>query len=436
MQHVFPRIISLIAMTITSIAAMAFNISGRIVDSNNEAMPDATVRLLSARDSSYIGGTTANSKGFFRLSNVKSGKYILQCTFIGYDAATKDVTVAETDIRLRPIAMTESSILLKEITATGVKTQIKVKEDTIEFNADSYKTQPNAVVEDLLKRLPGVEVGSDGKITANGKEVKKILVDGKEFFSDDPKVATKNLPVDMVDKLQVVDRQSDLARLTGVDDGEEETVINLTVKKGMNNGWFGSAEVGYGTDDRYKSGFIVNRFWNGNQITVIGSANNINELGFTDGNSGRFRRFGGDNGITTSQTLGINFNVGKEEIFRVGGNVMYSHTDRNSRQTQNRQYLFADSTSYEESAKRANDAGHNIRADFRLKWEPDKYNTFEFKPRVSFNFNDSESLDSTLTLAGNYSPVNKSFNTGISDGNSFEFRGELVYNHKFRQRKG
>lgn len=423
-------------LALTSATAFAYNISGRIVDNNSEALPDATIRLLSARDSSYITGATSNSKGFYRISNVKSGKYILQCTFIGYDTTTKDVTVAETDVRVRPIAMTESSILLKEITATGVKTQIKVKEDTIEFNADSYKTQPNAVVEDLLKRLPGVEVGSDGKITANGKEVKKILVDGKEFFSDDPKVATKNLPVDMVDKLQVVDRQSDLARLTGVDDGEEETVINLTVKKGMNNGWFGSAEVGYGTDDRYKGGFIVNRFWDGNQITIIGSANNINELGFTDGNSGRFRRFGGDNGITTSQTLGINFNVGNEEIFRVGGNVMYSHTDRNSRQTQNRQYLFADSTSYEESAKRANDAGHNIRADFRMKWEPDEYNTFEFKPRVSFNFNDSESLDSTLTLAGNYSRVNKSFNSGISDGKSFEFSGQLVYNHKFSQRKG
>ena len=187
MQHVFPLFMYLMSFTITSIAAMAFNISGRIVDSNNEAMPDATVRLLSARDSSYIGGTTANSKGFFRLSNVNSGTYILQCTFIGYDTATKNVTVAETDVRVRPIAMTESSILLKEITATGVKTQIKVKEDTIEFNADSYKTQPNAVVEDLLKRLPGVELGSDGKITANGKEVKKILVDGKECFSEGKK---------------------------------------------------------------------------------------------------------------------------------------------------------------------------------------------------------------------------------------------------------
>lgn len=432
------RLSLLLIGLVFTLTASAFNISGRIIDGNQAALPDATVRLLNAKDSTYINGTTSNSKGFFNITGIKSGKYIVQCTFIGYDTASKDVAVGNTDVRLRPITMTESSIMLQETTVRGVKTQITVKEDTIEYNADSYKTQPNAVVEDLLKRLPGVEVDSDGKIKANGKEVKKILVDGKDFFADDPKVATKNLPVDMIDKLQVVDRQSDLARLTGVDDGEEETVINLTVKKGMNNGWFGSAEVGYGTDDRYKGGFIVNRFWDGNQITIIGSANNINELGFSDGNSGRFRRFGGDNGITTSQTLGVNFNVGKEEIFRVGGNVMYSHTDRNSRQMQNRQYLFTDSTSNAQSGKRSNDEGHNIRADFRLKWEPDEYNTLEFKPRLSFNFNDSESIDSILTLAGDaaHSPVNKSFNSGIADGKSYEFGGELVYNHKFRQRKG
>ena len=154
--------------------------------------------------------------------------------------------MADKDVNAGTITLSESSHVLAETTVTAVKTPIKVMQDTVEFNADSYKTRPNAVVEDLLKRLPGVEVDTDGKITANGKEVTKILVDGKEFFSDDPKVASKNLPVNMVDKLQVVERKSDLARMTGVDDGEDETVINLTVKKGMKNGWFGTVEAGYG----------------------------------------------------------------------------------------------------------------------------------------------------------------------------------------------
>ncbi len=437
-MRIFGVVAMLLAMVVLSSSVSAASISGMLKDTNGEPMIEATVRVLNATDSAFIKGTTADAKGRFYVDGLGKGRYILQCTYIGFNAAYKNVTISDKSVRLKSIVMEESSILLKETTVTGVKTQITVKEDTVEFNADSYKTQPNAVVEDLLKRLPGVEVGTDGKITANGKEVTKILVDGKEFFSDDPKVATKNLPVNMIDKLQVVDRKSDLARLTGVDDGEDETVINLTVKKGMKNGWFGSAEVGYGTDDRYKAGFIVNRFWNDNQITVVGSANNINELGFTDGNSGRFRRFGGGNGITTSQTFGVNFNVGKDEIFRVGGNVMYSHSDNNSRQLQNRQYLFEDSTSYAETGKASRDKGHNLRADFRLQWNPDSFNTFEFRPRLSFNFNDSESIDSTMTFAGDRmrTPVNRSLNIGASDGRSFEFGGEMVYNHKFRSRPG
>ena len=182
----------------------------------------------------------------------------------------------------------------------------------------------------------------------------------------------------MIDKLQVVDRKSDEARLTGVDDGEDETVINLTVKKGMNQGWFGNAEVGYGTDDRYAASFNVNRFWNGNQITFLGNFNNTNQIGFTDSNGNRFRRFGGNRGITTSRALGINFNIGNEEIFRVGGDVMYSNTDRDTRNRQDKQWLFTDSTSFENIKRIARDRGNNLRADFRMVWKPDSFNTLEF----------------------------------------------------------
>lgn len=326
--------------------------------------------------------------------------------------------------------------MLREAEVVGVRTPVKVMQDTVEYNADAYRTQPNAVVEDLLKRLPGVEVDSEGKITANGKSVSKILVDGKEFFADDPTVASRNLPVNMVDKLQVVDRKSDLARITGVDDGEEETVINLTVKKGMNNGWFGNAEAGYGTDDRYKANFIVNRFWNGNQLTLLGNFNNVNELGFNDGMSGRFRRFGGDNGITTSQSVGLNFNIGHEEIFRVGGNLMYSHTDRDTRTSSARTYIFPDSSSFFDSEKYSLDKGHNVRADFRIQWNPDSMNTFEFRPRFNFSHNDSWSNSGSLTRNGLLENVTQSRNEQQSLGKSYEFGGRLIYNHKFRSRPG
>lgn len=319
----FPRFAALflpLILLLIPASVFAADITGLIKDANTaDPLMEASVRLLSAKDSSFVAGVTSGLDGRFALKGVKSGRYILAITYIGYADHTQPVNVAKSNLRLGAIDMRESTQMLKDVTVVAAKTPIKVMEDTIEFNADSYHTQPNAVVEDLLKRLPGVEVDSDGKITSNGKEIKKILLDGKEFFSDDPQVASKNLPVSMIDKLQVVDRKSDLARLTGVDDGEDETVINLTVKKGMNEGWFGNVEAGYGTDDRYMGSFNVNRFWNGNQVTFLGNFNNINQLGFTDSNGNRFRRFGGTNGITSSRALGLNFNIGKDEIIRVGG---------------------------------------------------------------------------------------------------------------------
>jgi hypothetical protein len=430
-------------ITVASVAAIsiissyAFNITGNVKDSSGEPLEGASLRLLAPRDSALVSGVVAKKEGVFNFTNINNGNYILETSFIGYDTQYKNVTVKNGALNVGSITLSEGALTLREAVVVGIKTPMKVMEDTIEFNADSYKTRPNAVVEDLLKRLPGVEVSSDGKITANGKEVTKILVDGKEFFSDDPKVASKNLPVNIVEKLQVVDRKSDLARLTGVDDGEEETVINLTVKKGMQNGWFGNAEAGYGTDSRYKGSFNVNRFWNGNQITLLGAINNINDPGFTDGGS-RFRRFGGDNGVTVSRVLGLNFNVGNDEKFRVGGDIMYSNTDRDTRTRQNRQYLFTDSTSYLDTRKVSKDKGHNVRADFRIEWKPDSFNTFDIRPSMSYNYNKSISADSSTTTAGDLarSLVNRSINNATSSGNSWEFGLRAIYNHSFRSRPG
>lgn len=420
------------------LGALGAVVRGSVDDDMGDALPLATVRLLAASDSTFVKGTKTNSKGAFAIGGVKDGRYVVEVTYVGLARSLTPVTVKGSDARLPKIVMQQSAISLKGVTVTGVKTAIKVKEDTVEFNADSYKTQPNAVVEDLLKRLPGVEVDADGKITANGKEVTKILIDGKEFFSDDPKVASKNLPVNMVDKLQVVDRKSDLARLTGVDDGEDETVINLTVKPGMKNGYFGTAEAGYGTMGRYKGSFNVNKFWNDNQVTLLGNFNNVNELGFTDSNGNRFRRFGGTNGINVSQALGLNFNVGRGEQFRVGGDVLYSHSDRESVESRERQYLFTDSTSFASTARRSRDRGHNVRGDFRLEWRPDSFNILDFRPNFSWNYNKSESIDSTLTLAGDPSRtrVNQSFNDQHSTGRSFEMGARLIYTHNFKRRRG
>lgn len=428
-------LLALSALSAISIPAAV--ITGRVNDAAGEPLPDATVRVLSAQDSTFVTGAAADAEGRFRIADVKAGKYIVQANYIGYTPQYQNVSVsADGRARLKPFALNESSIMLKEAVVVGVQTPIKVMEDTVEYSAAAYHTQPNAVVEDLLKRLPGVEVGTDGSITANGKTVSKVLVDGKEFFSDDPKVASKNLPANLIDKLQVVDRKSDMARLTGVDDGEDETVINLSFKKGMNQGWFGTAEAGYGTDDRYMASFNVNRFWNGNQITLLGNFNNTNQIGFTDSNGGRFRRFGGNNGITTSRALGLNFNVGKEEIIRVGGDIMWSNTDANSIMRKDREYLFEDHSTYSKIRQNIRDRGNNFRGDFRVLWKPDSFNTLEFRPNFSLNFNKSDDKELTSYLNSRLELVSDNNATSHSDGDSYEAGGRLIYSHNFMRHRG
>lgn len=434
----FTRLALLLTLLAVSVStSIAANITGIVKDlDTKEPLLEAAVKLVTANDSSFVAGTTTDIDGKFSLTGVKAGKYLLTVSYIGYADLEKPVTVGSSNLRLGVLSLKEASHMLGEVSVVAVKTPIKVMEDTVEYNADSYHTQPNAVVEDLLKRLPGVEVGTDGSITANGKTISKFLVNGKEFFSDDPQVASKNLPANLVDKLQVVDRKSDMARLTGVDDGEDETVINLTFKKGMDQGWFGTAEGGYGTDDRYMGSFNVNRFRNGNQITLLGNFNNTNQIGFTDSNGSRFRRFGGNNGITESRALGLNFNVGKEEIIRVGGDIMWSNTDAKTITKQERQYLFEDYSTYSKIDKAVRDRGNNFRGDFRVLWKPDSFNTLEFRPNFSLNFNKSNDNEVTSYFNSSMDKVSDNTARSYSKGDSYEFGGRLIYSHNFKRHRG
>lgn len=442
----------LIASFLLPLVAVAQNVTirGVVRDAvDNEPLPRVSVRLLQAKDSAYVAGTTGDNQGLFVLNPVPHGKYIAQFTFLGYQTQCVNVTttIGRSRYNMGEILMSTGDVMLAEATVVGKAPEVVVKEDTVEFNADSYKTQPSAVVEDLLKRLPGVEVDETGKITANGKEVTKILLDGKEFFSDDPKVASKNIPVEMVQKLQVVDRKSDLARITGVDDGEEETVINLTIKPGMKQGWFGEIQGGYGyrlmnsdntSPHRYQGGAMVNYIKDDDQFTLILNSNNVNSMGFTDQGQGQFRRWGGNNGIATSHSLGLNFNVGKEEIFRVGGDVMYSYNDRYTEKRSDRQDFFTDSTSYSDARSVSNDIGQQINGRFRIQWNPDSLNTFEFRPRISVNFNDSRLLEESNAFAGDAarSQVNRNYNLNNSNGVSLRTSGELIYNRQLASKPG
>ena len=278
-------ILFLILLIMPAYAQKGVDITGTVIEEGtNEPIEQATVRLLSVKDSSMIGGIATSRNGSFMLKNIKNGSYLLHVSFVGFDPLYQPlrVTGKTNPVKLGKLALTDGAIQLGEAVVIGKAPEVTVRNDTMEYNADSYKTTEGSMLEDLLKKMPGVEVDSEGKITVNGKEIKKVLIDGKEFFSDDPKVASKNLPSKMIDKVQVLDKLSDMAKMTGFDDGEEETVINLTVKPGMKQGWFGNAFAGYGSEDRYEGNFMVNRFINNNQLTLMGGINNTNNMGFSD----------------------------------------------------------------------------------------------------------------------------------------------------------
>lgn len=425
--------------TFTSVAVAAI-VKGRVVDSDSQPLQGVTTQIIQYPDSVRKGYMITTAKGGFSFKGINPGNYVINLSMVGMDDIRKIIEVKDTTTTLDvgTLTMTETSVTLNDAVVTAVKAAVVAKQDTIEFNAGSFKTQANASVEDLLKKLPGVEVDSDGKITSGGKTVSKILVDGKEFFGDDTKMATKNLPSELVDKVQVVDRKSDLARITGVDDGEEETVINLTVKKNMKNGWFGTVEGGYGTDKRYEGKFNISTFTDNNQISIVGGANNTNDLGFMDSGRGRFSSFGSSGGITASQQLGLNFNLGKTDKFRVGGNIFYTHTDRDAESATNTEYRQTGRNEFKSSTSSTRDKGHNLRADLRMEWKIDPNNTLDFRPQFSFNNRNTQSWGESYMYNNGFGGdlINSDISKKFNHGTSYNASGRLIFNHNFSSKPG
>lgn len=419
------------------------DVTGTVIEEgNNEPIEQATVRLLNVKDSTMVGGVASSRNGNFTLKGIKTGSYLLHVSFVGFDPLYQPlrITGKNNPVNVGKLALSDGSIMLGEAVVIGKAPEVVVRNDTVEYNADSYKTTEGAVLEDLLKKMPGVEVDSEGKITVNGKEIKKVLIDGKEFFSDDPKVASKNLPSKMIEKVQVLDRLSDMARMTGFDDGDEETVINLTVKPGMKQGWFGNAFAGYGSDDRYEGNFMINRFINNDQITIMGGLNNTNNMGFSDIASNMFSNMGGrrsrrtggvGNGITSSGNGGLNFSKEFNSKLTLGGNIRYSHSDNDAESRTNRtNFLPNDSSTIYNELNKSNTKSDNIGADLRMEWKPDTATQIIFQP--SFNYSNSHNSESgsfnTLTNRGD--TVNIGESNYLSDGEGYNVNARLEFSRK------
>ena len=260
-----------------------YEVTGKVIDeTTKEPLEASTVYAESIQDSTMVSYTISDQTGNFVLDlNSAQEKLNLFITYNGYTPVKKVITLSKKSIALGEIALALQAEQLEGVSVVGERVPIKISKDTLEFNANSFKTRPDANVEDVLKKLPGVEVDTDGKITVNGKEVNKVLVNGQVFFSDDPKVATKSLPKEIIDKIQISDTKSKTQEFTG-DDGDGETkTINITIKKDKNKGYMGRASLGYGTDERYQVNGLLNYFKDKERISFIASSNNINNAGFS-----------------------------------------------------------------------------------------------------------------------------------------------------------
>ena len=431
-------------------------VTGTVIDGDDKSpVGQATVQLLSLPDSAMVVGNVTNNNGVFSIA-ARPGKYLLKVSFVGYLTQEKPLllNVNKPAVNIGTVTLPTDAIMLGEAVIVAEAPQVTVSEDTIGYNASAYRTPEGAMLEELVKKLPGAEVDEDGNITINGKEVKKIMVDGKEFFGGDVKTGLKNLPVDMVEKLKTYDKKSDMARITGIDDGEEETVLDLTVKKGMNQGWFGNVDLAAGTEDRYLGRAMINRFYDKTQISVIGSANNVNDEGFSGGGGGpRWRR---NNGLNATKMLGANFATETDKL-ELGGSVRYNYSDGDVISIGQVENFLPNGSSFSNSNSNSRNKSTSLNADFRLEWKPDTMTNIIFRPNFSYGKTDNYSqVESGTFNADPYGVVanpndylnfdgesneeldkirvNASNNKTLSDGNSLSGNVTLQVNRKLNNK--
>ena len=387
------------ALGANALAQSKFNVSGIILeDESNEPVVSATVRILSLPDSSMVGGAATAPDGSFEIKDVKKGKYVTKITFIGYKDRLMPLDLTnkkEKKVSVGYIHISPDSKMLKEATVSANVAQVQVSGDSVVFNAAAYRTPEGSALQDLVKKLPGAKVDDEGNITINGKTVKKILVDGKEFFFDDTKMAMQNIPTSMIDKLKTYERKSDFSRVTGIDDGEEETVLDLTVKKGMNNGWVGNINAGYGTEDRYSVNANINRFIAQNQFSIMGGGNNNGDRGFGGGGGRGWGR--GGNGLRNSKNVGINFATTSEKL-EMGGNVRYRYNGSDVWNRTSTQSFVTSRGSFSNSESTSRSASHNWNANFRFEWKPDSMTNIIFRPSGSLSRSTSFSNSASATF--------------------------------------
>ena len=397
------KLLLLILMSVSVIQAMAQrNITGKVLESDSqEPVAQTTVRLLKT-DSTLVTGTLTNLDGLFRVKAPSAGNFIVQITCVGFKPFTKNVKVtADKDIALGTINLDPDAIMLKGATVTGQAAKVTLKEDTFVYNASAYRTPEGSVIEELVRKLPGAQVDDDGKITINGKEVKKILIDGKEFMTGDTKTAMKNLPTSIVERVKAYDQKSDLARVSGIDDGEEETVLDFGIKRGMNRGFMLNADLAAGTKKRYSGRIFAGMQSSDLKIFIPLSANNVNDMGFPGGGGGRFG--GGRQGLTATKMAGFNLNYEKKDRFKFDASIRWNHSDGDAVVRRSTEDFMSGTTSTFSNSVNSNlSRGNSWDARFRLEWMPDSMTNIMMRPQ--FRYNSSDGLGEGMSMTFDEDP--------------------------------
>ena len=355
------------------------NVTGFVKDAETgEALVRATVQIMTTDTASMVTGITTNNMGGYTIKNVEEGNYIVKISYLGYRNFYRAATVKNgaTILNVGTALLYPNSILLESAVVTGKLPQMEVKEDTIVFNADAFKVPEGSVLEDLIKKLPGAQVDNDGSITINGKKVNKILVGGKEFFGNDKEMSMKNLPTEIIEKVSTYDKASDNERLTGIQDGQEETVIDLTIKKGMQKGWFGNINAGIGTKDQFANRVMLNRFQDNMQASLIG---NLNSNGGGGMGMGR-----GAQGKSLQGSVGLNLVVSKDEKYEIGGNLRYnSRNNKNNRRSASERYVTTGDTKvFSDQLSKNENFSDQANAEFKIETQLDSTTTLLVRPVI------------------------------------------------------
>ncbi|MCU0447504.1 MAG: outer membrane beta-barrel protein [Microscillaceae bacterium] len=444
--------------------AQKLTIQGLVSDSTAKPLEYATVMLLNAKDSSLATFDRTNEQGVFALKNINPANYILKITFVGYVPFSK--VIDSQTVGLLDLGKIQMQVMNKElatIVVEGEKAPVTIKKDTIEYNAGSFKTKPNAVVEELLKKLPGVQVDRDGTVRAQGEVVRRVTVDGKDFFGRDPKLATQNLPADAIEKVQVFDRKSDQTAFSGIDDGQREKTINLELKEKNKKGFFGNLMAGAGTNQRFESKANLNRFSKATQLSFIGMGNNVNQQGFSideylnfsgelqramagggrglriqlDGNSqsGIPLNFGGRNyGIMRTWAGGLNFNHQFNKKTELNGSYFYNSLNHQIDRDVLRQNFLptGDFTALQNS--RQNNRNENHRLNWTLEHKIDSMNSIRWNTNVSYTQNQTRNQSDNRTLNASQVLENEGFRNTLSDGNGLNLNTTMLYRHRFAKK--